>query len=139
MDVIVEQKLDSDCKLVWKVITDPNLMRNWFFENIPDFKAEVGFTTEFPVDSGERIFTHLWKIKEVIPGAKIVYEWRYKEYDGIGEVTFELFHSEFGCIIRITHSGLESFTQEIPEFSEESCRGGWNYFIKDRLTNYLNR
>ncbi|QCK15313.1 SRPBCC family protein [Mangrovivirga cuniculi] len=138
MEVNVEQELNTDCKKVWEVITNPDQMKNWFFENIPDFKAEVGFKTEFPVHTGERIFTHLWEIKDVIPGSKIVYDWRYKEYEGIGEVIFKLNDTDSGCNIRVTHSGLDTFSDEIPEFSEESCRGGWNYFIKDRLKNYLN-
>jgi len=34
---------------------------------------------------------------------------------------------------------LEDYPDDIPEFKRESGLGGWNYFIKDRLYNYLLR
>jgi hypothetical protein len=31
----------------------------------------------------------------------------------------------------------EDFPESIPEFKRESCIGGWNYFINNRLKEYL--
>ncbi len=42
-------------------------MRKWYFENIPAFKPEVGFETQFNVQSEERNFLHKWKVTEVQP------------------------------------------------------------------------
>lgn len=57
-------------------------MTKWYFNNVSGFKPEVGFETEFVVASKERIFTHLWKIIEVVPYKRIAYTWNYKEYEG---------------------------------------------------------
>lgn len=135
--VITEQSVHVSKEQVWKAITDPNEMRQWFFAEMPDHKAEVGFTIQFNVDAGEREFMHLWKITEVVPFEKLVCQWEYEGYDGIAMVSYELFEETEGCKIRVTATGIESFSDEIPEFRRESCEGGWKYFINQRLKEYL--
>ena len=34
---------------------------------------------------------------------------------------------------------VESFPQDIPEFSRMSCLGGWTYFINQSLKEYLEK
>ena len=94
--IIVEVNYSTSVEKVWTAITEPEKMRQWFFPNIELFQAEVGFETSFIVQSGERTFTHLWKIKEVIPSKKISYNWSYEEYSGDGYVEFEIFEKENG-------------------------------------------
>ena len=137
--VIVEQQFDVDPESLWQAITERSQMIEWFFEDIPEFKPETGFKTEFNINTGERDFHHLWTITESIPGQKIVYDWRYKDMPGIGKVTFEVFPEENGSKLRVTNEGLESFSDDIPEFTRESCVSGWEYFIQGNLRNYLNR
>ncbi|MDQ1772915.1 SRPBCC domain-containing protein [Labilibaculum sp. A4] len=137
--IVVEQTFNKPREEVWSAITDPNKMREWFFENIPDFIPEVGFKTRFNVDAGERQFMHIWKITEVIPFEKIVYNWRYENMYGNAFVSFELFDRDIETLLRITNLGLETFPQDIPEFSRESCTDGWEYFINQRLKEYLNQ
>lgn len=136
--VITEQSFNKTRKEVWKAITDPNEMRKWFFESMPDHAAEVGFETRFNVDAGEREFMHLWKITEVVPFEKLVCNWQYEGYEGNADVTYELFDEAEGCKIKVTATGLETFSEDIPEFRRESCVGGWNYFINQRLKAYLD-
>ncbi len=113
-------------------------MRQWFFENIPTFRPEVGFATEFIVESPERTFLHQWKITEVEPPQRIVYYWLYGGYPGESYVTFQLSGMDSGTHLRITHAGVESFPQEVPEFTKQSCQEGWDYFIGNRLKTYLD-
>jgi uncharacterized protein YndB with AHSA1/START domain len=135
--IIVTQIFNNSIKEVWNAITELQQMKKWFFQNIPSFNPEVGFQTEFIVQSDLRTFTHLWKITEVIPYKKIKYEWSYKEHKGLGFVTFELTEKENHSLLRLTNEGLESFPQNIAEFSRESCQGGWEYFIQKNLKDYL--
>ena len=44
--IIVEHSFDASAETVWRAITDVDQMRQWYFENIPDFRAEVGFRDE---------------------------------------------------------------------------------------------
>lgn len=135
--IVVEQVFGVSKATVWNAITDHGQMIQWFFDNIPDFQPVVGFRTQFNVNARERDFHHEWTITESIPGKKIVYDWRYTEIPGAAKVTFEIFDQEDGSLLRVTNEGLESFPSNIPEFSPESCLGGWNYFIQGNLKEYL--
>ena len=135
--IVVEQAFPADRHTVWQAITDRDQMVQWFFDNIPEFRPEAGFKTQFLVDAGERKFEHLWEIKEAVPDQKIVYDWRYEEYPGAGIVTFELFDDGDGSRLRVTTEGMESFPDDVPEFNREACEGGWKYFIQGNLNDYL--
>lgn len=135
--IVVEQAFDVSRETLWQAITDHQQMVQWFFDNIPDFKAEVGFETQFNVNAGERDYFHLWKITEVTPQQKIVYDWRYRDILGVGRVTFEIFEEGNGSLLRLTNEGLDSFPQDLPEFAPESCIGGWKYFVQGTLKRFL--
>ena len=135
--IIVEQHFTQSAARLWQAITQVDEMRQWFFNNIPDFKPEIGFYTEFEVDAGDRQFLHQWKIVEAIPEQTIVYDWSYRKYPGQGLVRFDLIPQAEGTLLRITNEGLESFPQDIPEFKRESCEGGWKYFIQGNLKDYM--
>lgn len=136
--IVVEQCFKKTKEQVWKAITDPDQMRQWFFENIPNFIPEVGFETKFTIDAGERQFMHVWKLIEVIPYYKIVYNWKYENIVGNATVSYELFEKNNETLLRLTNIGLETFPSDIPEFSRESCTEGWQYFINKRLNEFLN-
>lgn len=134
--IVVESMLSVSCSRAWEALTNHKEMVEWFFGEITSFEAAIGFETSFVIKSGERTFTHRWKITGVIPGRKIIYDWRYSEYPGQGTVTFELFDTGSDCRLRITNEGLANFPEEIPEFSISGCEAGWNYFL-NRLKEYL--
>lgn len=69
--VEVIQNLDQPREKVWEAITEKEQMKQWFFEEIEDFKPEVGFETAFDVAFENKNFRHQWKITEVIPPVKI--------------------------------------------------------------------
>ena len=135
--IIVEATYPTTAEKVWAAITEPNQMRKWFFENIKDFQAEVDFETSFVIKLEDKTFTHQWKIKEVIPYQKISYNWSYEEYEGDGYVVFDLLENEEGTLLRLTSVVTEDYPSNIPEFKRESGIGGWNYFIKQQLKEYL--
>ncbi len=135
--VIVTQVFNNTIEDVWKAITDREEMVQWFFDNIPDFKAEVGFKTQFNVQAPSRDFMHLWEITEVIPNKKLVTNWKYEGLAGNSFVTMELEAVNSKTQFTLTTKVVEDFDDSIPEFKRESCVGGWNYFIKERLADYL--
>ena len=137
--VIVEQNFNTSVSEIWEAITNHDQMKQWFFENIESFRPEVGFETQFNVQSQDRNFLHLWKLTEVIPLKKITYNWKYEGYSGDSFVMFELFEQNNHTKLRLTHKIVESFPNDIPEFSRESCFEGWNYFIRERLKEFLEK
>ncbi|WP_430412075.1 SRPBCC family protein [Kordia sp.] len=137
--VIVTQNFEQSVETVWNAITEASQMRQWFFDNIPDFKAVVGFQTKFTVKAPSRDFLHIWTITEVIPNKKLVYNWKYEGLEGDSFVNFQLVEDGNNTKLTLTTTVVEDFSDEIPEFKHESCVAGWNYFIKEQLHNYLKK
>lgn len=137
--IITQQTFNQSIILVWNTITKCNLMQQWFFESMPSFDAKVGFKTQFNVSSNTRDFLHLWTVVEVIPLKKITCNWKYQNIEGDSNVTFELNETKLGTNLTVTCEILEDFPENISEFKTESCIAGWNYFINERLKNFLSK
>ena len=137
--IIVEQTFNTSIDTLWKSITEIDQMRQWYFENIPSFKPEVGFETQFNVHSHDRTFLHMWSVTEVVPMKKLTYNWKYENYPGDSFVVFELFKENNMTKLRLTHQVQESFPEDIPEFSRESCVEGWTFFIRKSLKEFLEK
>ncbi|NNC89260.1 MAG: SRPBCC domain-containing protein [Akkermansiaceae bacterium] len=135
--IVVEETYAAPLADVWDALTDVNRMRKWYFADIPAFEAEVGFETQFTVESGGRTFPHLWKITEVVPPRSITYNWKYGGYPGDSLVSFDLFEADGGTMLRLTHRVVESFPGDIPEFQRESAVAGWTYFLRESLRKHL--
>lgn len=137
--IVVEQTFDAPVEAVWKAITEIERMKKWYFEPIPDFKAEVGFATKFNIACNGRNFMHRWKVTEVEPNKSISYNWSYEGIGGDSFVKFELSADGPGSRLKLTHTTTEDWPSDIPEFTREACAGGWNYFIKGTLVEYLTK
>jgi uncharacterized protein YndB with AHSA1/START domain len=137
--VRVSQLLRHPAERVWNAITDHNELTRWYFENLPDFIPETGFSTSFAVHSDGRTFTHQWEIIEVIPFKQISYSWNYLEYPGNSVLTMKLTPEHGGTLLEIIHETTEDFPGDIPEFKRESCLEGWKYFLGHRLVGYLSQ
>ena len=135
--VVVERTYNAPIDKVWSAITNVNEMKNWYFQ-LEDFKPKVGFKFDFlggPEEGPQ--YLHLCEITEVIEGKTIAYTWRYDNYPGNTLVTWEIFNKGEQTLVRITHTGLETFKENGPNFSRESFNGGWTYFIHTALKGYL--
>jgi len=137
--LIVGQLYDASVAKVWKAITDENQMKEWYFESMNSFKPVVGFETEFNVRANNKDYLHIWKVTEVIPEVKISYIWRFGGYPGESLVTFEVSRVDKLTKLKLTEVGIESFPQDNPDFTRESWIEGWNYFICNRLKEYLEK
>lgn len=137
--VIIEQVFTKPINTVWNSLIDPDQMRQWFFENIPSFKPEIGFETKFDVKSQDRVFPHLWKVVDVNPGIMITINWKYEGFSGDSLVKFELSEENGLTKLRLSVEILSSFQDDIPEFRRESCITGWEYFLKNRFKSYLEK
>ena len=135
--VIVEETFNVPAAKVWEAITDHSQMIQWYFDNIPNFKPEIGFETQFIIENEGRTFPHLWKVTEAVPNKRITYTWRFEGYPGDSYVTFDLSEESGQTKLKLTVTVLEDFPDDIPEFRRESCVGGWNYFINNRLKEFL--
>jgi uncharacterized protein YndB with AHSA1/START domain len=137
--IVIETTFNVPINKVWKAITDKDEMKQWFFHTIDSFKPEIDFETKFNVKSGDRDFLHVWKVTKVVPGKEITLNWKYEGYTGNSFVKFELSSRNDHTKLKLTHQGQETFPQDIPEFSRESCTAGWNYFIAESLRKFLEK
>lgn len=134
--VIIEKIIDAPVEKVWKAITDKNEMKQWYFD-LEEFKPEPGFEFQFTGGTDTKSYLHLCKIKEVIPGKKISYTWRYENEPGDTLVTFELFPEGNKTKVKLTHEGFETFTSGNPDLDKENFVKGWSEIINVSLKNYL--
>lgn len=138
MIIQVQEQYPCSAQRLWKAISVHEEMIQWYFENIPHFEAVPGSRTAFEVQSGERTFTHIWKVLAVDPKRLLSYSWEYDEYPGMAEVSFVLEElDENSCRLKLSFTGLESFPQDVPEFTKESCTAGWKYFLTEKLLSYI--
>ena len=134
--LVKEVVINVSPERVWNAITNRDEMKKWYFD-LAEFKAEVGFEFQFEGGPDDRKYTHLCKIEEIIPGEKLSYSWRYKNYPGESLVTFELFEEGEKTRLRLTHKGIESFGKENPDLAKENFVKGWNEILDKNLKEYL--
>ncbi|WDE09303.1 SRPBCC domain-containing protein [Thalassomonas viridans] len=134
--IVVEQTFNAPVTVVWQAITDKQQMQQWFFETITEFTPEVGFETEFNVPCEGKNYLHMWKVTEVVPQLRLVYQWRYGGYPGDSAVSWELSEEEGITKLTFTHTGHETI-QGDDIFSRENGVAGWRYFIQESLKAFL--
>jgi uncharacterized protein YndB with AHSA1/START domain len=134
--IIIERTYDAPISKVWRAITNNDDMKQWYFQ-LAAFKPEVGFEFQFEGGDGNKTFMHLCKVTEVIPGKKITYSWRYQGQPGISFVSFELFEEGKKTRLRLTHTGLDSFPQDAPEFARKNFVAGWTDIIGKNLKQFV--
>ena len=138
--LVIERTFNAPVEKVWKAITDLDQMKQWYFPQLENFKAQEGFETEFNVHHEGVDYYHVWKIKEVVPLKKISLEWRYKDYPGNSIVSFELFPQGNNTRLVLTHTGLESFMPEkYPELARKNFNEGWTQFMNVELKDFLEK
>jgi uncharacterized protein YndB with AHSA1/START domain len=137
--IIIERLFDVPAKRVWKAITDKNEMKSWYFD-LKEFKAHAGFQFQFTGVSNSGIaYLHLCEITEVIPVKKLTYSWRYDGYPGVSFVTFELFEQGNKTLLRLTHSGIETFPPENTDLALHNFENGWDDILNNSLKRYFDK
>ncbi len=134
IEVKIETKASKE--KVWSAITELHQMKEWYFDNIPNFEPIVNFETSFNVSSKDRDFYHQWKVSEVVINEKISYFWTFKNIKGKSVSIFEISEKGDKREIKINSIVLENFPEDIPEFKRESGVEGWKYFA-NKLKLYL--
>ena len=136
--LVIERILGAPAHRIWQAITNLEQMKEWYFD-VNRFEPVVGFEFQFSGGSEEKKYLHLCKITEVIPEKKLSYSWKYEDYEGDTLVTFELFPQEEQTLLRLTHTGLESFPAGNPDFAKESFAEGWTHIIGKSLKEFVEK
>jgi uncharacterized protein YndB with AHSA1/START domain len=133
-----KEPYDAPIDQVWNALTNNDELKKWYFK-LEEFKPELGFKFDFlGGEEGGEQYLHLCEVVEVEEGKKISYTWRYDNYPGNSKVTWELLAKGEQTLVRLTHTGLETFAENGKNFARESFNGGWTYFLGEALQGYLN-
>lgn len=134
--IIIERTIDAPIERVWKTLTDYDEVKEWlsFF---PDFKAEVGFRTEFELGPDEEHqYHHVVEVLAVEQGKRLTYSWDYGGMSPGSDVTFELIPDGEQTKLLLTCNIAKIPTDEA-DFTK-NADAGWNY-TADGLKRYAER
>ena len=138
-ELIISRLINAPIEKVWLAITSKEAMNKWYFK-IASFKPEVGFSFQFTGEGAKGdIYIHHCEVKEVIPLKKISYSWRYEGIPGKSLVTFELTPEGNKTTLKLTHTGLDTFVTDSPDFADGSFATGWAFIIGKSLLEYLEK
>lgn len=135
---VIERVYNAPARAVWEALTDINKIRQWYF-NMDDFKPQKGFRFSFEGGNKGRIYTHLCEVTAVDPGKKISYTWKYKGYPGESEVSFELFAEGDQTRVKLTHTGLDTFPADVPDFKRSNFEMGWTEITGKLLKEFVEK
>lgn len=135
----IERQVKAPIARVWRALTDIEDLKQWS-PFLPDFKAEVGFTTQFMLGpSDDHQYRHLLEVLAVEPPTKLVYRWRYHGYAGDSTVAFELTAKGADVTrLRLTHTVTEPFPADNRDFAAENFAYGWNYTL-DAVKQFVEK
>ncbi|HEX4774066.1 MAG TPA: SRPBCC domain-containing protein [Candidatus Saccharimonadales bacterium] len=130
----IEREIKAPVGRVWRALTAINELKQWlsFF---PDFKAEVGFKTEFDLGpDAEHQYHHHVEVLEVIEGRKLIYTWDYGGMSTGSSVTFELFEEGETTRLVLTVQ-IDHIPHDQIDFLKNAT-SGWNY-TADSLKQFV--
>ena len=135
--IVVLQEFNVPPPLLWKYLTQLEHMQERFFKELKLFETTRGFKTSLDFLYNNKIFTHLWEVRNVLPQERLCLGWKYKEHPGDSEAIFEISSSPKGSILKLTANILSSFPA-MEEFSRESMQTRWTDLIQTRLKVYVS-
>jgi uncharacterized protein YndB with AHSA1/START domain len=135
--------IDTSPEVVFKAITDPNELTNWFPDNAI-FDGRVGGKVRFTFNKEkskelDRDYSPEGTVKEFIPNKKVSYTWQLKGTPEFHEtsVTWELEEIEANKTrVELVHSGFTGKEEGKLSFTEHDK--GWSYFL-DRLAKHCEK
>lgn len=135
--VIVNRIFPVNPELLWCALTEKERLKEWFV-GLDEFRAEVGFRFSFSGGPSEdRQYLHLCAITQAIPNQLLAFSWEYDGYPGCTFVSFNLTRNGSGTLLTLSHTGLDTFPAENPDFAHENFSEGWNDIINISLNEYI--
>jgi uncharacterized protein YndB with AHSA1/START domain len=133
----IEMEYDVPVEKVWKALTDPEHMKQWYFD-LPSFTAIIASSTELEkIEEIDTFYLDKCMPVEKIEGEKISYSWKYEVYPGNSLVTFELSPKGKRTKLRFTHEGLETYPVSNPDIARDNIHSSWKYMLETAIKVYL--
>ena len=133
--LVTEEVFHLPAQRLWQALTDEHALRVWYFPQLRHFKPVVGFEFEFADDGSS--YQKEWRVTQVVEGVRLAHIWRYKGYPGASEVIFDLLPEGTSTRLRVTHTGLDSFPDDL-HFARRRFEEGWKQILGMKLRDYLS-
>ncbi len=135
--IVVEAVFDVSSEKVWEAITNPEIMKIWYFD-ISNFKLEQGNVFTF-YESGGNAYFHQCELLSFEQGKLLQHTWTHPQQSkGSSVVAWKIEpQGDEKTKVTLTHEGVESFADAGPNFSQANFEMGWNAIVKTSLRNYL--
>jgi len=137
--IIIQECFHIRPEVIWKAITDKEQMKQWYFD-IPDFELKVNSTFNFYEPGNDKKFHHHCVIKEIVPSKLFQHTWTYPDKSkGESMVIWEIIPIGRFTLLKLTHDGVESFSDGGNDFLRENYEAGWNEILGKSLKSYLDK
>ncbi len=134
---VIEMVYDVPVDKVWKAITDPDDMKQWYFD-LPSFTLKVAVPKEIEkFEDPDTMFLEKCLAVEMIEGKKISYTWKYEAYPGNSLITFELSEKGKKTKLLFTHQGLETYPVSNPDVARDNIVSSWRYMLDTAIKVFL--
>ena len=131
--LVINRDFDAPIDRLWRMLTETESMKEWYFAQVQPFEPIVGFAFVFSDDGSA--YQKEWTVTQVVEGQKLAHTWAYAGYRGRPEVAFELFGEGDKTRLRITHTGLETFPRDA-HFARQQFEWGGD-LSGDNLRDFL--
>jgi uncharacterized protein YndB with AHSA1/START domain len=134
-DIVVDEVFPHAPETIWKTLTTGDLIGRWMMAPT-GFEAVEGQRFTFKTKAaGEWDGTIQCKVLEVVPGERLVYEWKGGHASNVGYgslldtvVTWQLSKVENGTRLRLVHSGFDTPKNES---ALKSMGEGWKKVLQN--------
>ncbi|WP_162128069.1 SRPBCC family protein [Flavobacterium phycosphaerae] len=131
----------ASAAMLWKVITDREHLKQWYFDFTEDWKLETGSQFDwYAGDNDGKQWQHRGVMLEIIPNQKLVHSWEYVGYSGTSVVTWELRPiDENNTELHFSHVFTVPFDVTEPGLARENFEKGWNHILTISLPDYIEK
>jgi hypothetical protein len=119
--LVVERTYAVSSAAMQAALTEPDRIRQWSFA------------------MEEKQYLHRCRVTAVDALRLFAYTLRYEGYAGDTLVTWELDADGTSMRLRLTHTGVETFPGDVPDFARENFVAGWNALPGTSLPEYFSR
>lgn len=128
--------INAPIEKVWKALTNPEEMKNWYFD-IPDFSLEKDAVFNFYEPGGANKYWHRCQVEEVDPNHIFKHTWEHPDFSkAVTHLTWRLSEKEDQTILNLNHDKLDRLADAGEDFKAENYDIGWTEILKN-LKNYL--
>ncbi|WP_333879150.1 SRPBCC family protein [Flavobacterium sp.] len=135
------KRYKASAATLWKVITERDHLKQWYFDFAEDWQLKIGQTFEWSAgDTEDKQWLHRGVMLEIIPNRKLVHSWEYPGYSGTSVVTWELQPvDESTTELHFSHVFTIPFDVTEPALKRENFDMGWNHILNISLVEYLEK